>query len=831
MTVKRASKREKGGLAMRAVSLAVLMVLVLAAAAQAGVVTLQNGVAGYTGCEDTWLGYKDGYGNSGVAWQKQQTWYDDMRAFAGLGNAYYKSLVRFNAIPLSPGTTVTSAKLHLHKCYGQSAYTYGSVTAYKALHTWVDGQGGTGHVDQNWTTDSLSGANADYWNAATQLGKGTKTPGYTYVYQNPVPAGITIDHAQHGSVYEATMFVEEASIAAVDANDNSWYHDTTNNILYFRDGHAGVFDSTGMSYYTPGDRWGATAATGAGDIDLGSALTGDWPDGTAGGSGYVNITAFVQEWVDSPSANHGVLLTAGSGEIGWRMSEWSTQAQRPYLEIEYEAGAGTIPEPAGLGMIGIALLALRRRKRRSSTLLRRPAMKAKALLMVLTGGLLVALTGTASAGVWELPDDTTLAVDFGPTEPPNETAEPGWASFHCGVHSVWEPGPYSHVCSYKGNDYTVTVSAADPSGQFSGLELRARRGTSPVDAGDLSWGDVYNDHVFTYYTMWIKIEGLAANHTYEKLYLLSIGGGGAGGRVSKMWLSMGSPSTPVLHTVGAAEPIANDDSGSIMELANPTTTALGELEMAFTTNPGSSVSSWTNGFILVDYPADAPIPEPAGLGLLGLALLGLRRRRRTMRTMSVVLAACVLALAGTAGADTVLSGHAYLDGAGNLKYVSGGATIATTGGAETGTRSDPYVFTFGAQNLDLNGYNIQGAINQNADQYSAKYVVGGNVLNGGGGGGGSFLSYANGATNGNWGGTVHVEASGSVNVNTVRTDSSYQAGGDKYSGDIYLKAENGPVIVNGYLSTWTEGPGWQHYNSGNVTVTSSGAVADIKFFV
>ena len=970
---------------MKVVKIAALMVLGLALAAQADVLTLQNGLGGYTGCDDTWLGYNNGYFSYGVAWKTGIAWYDDMRAFAGLGNAYYKSLVRFNAIPLSPGTTVTSAKLYLHKNYGQSAYTYANVTAYKVLHTWVEGQGGTGHTDQNWTTDSLSGANANYWNAATQLGKGTKTAGYTYVYQNNVPAGITIHHAQHGSGYEATMFAEESSIAAVNGNDNSWYHDTTNNILYFRDGHAGVFDSTGMSYYTSDDRWGATAGTGAGDIDLGSAVTGDWPDGTASGSGYVDITAFVQEWVESPSANHGVLLTAGSGEIGWRMSEWGTQAQRPYLEIEFEAGAGVIPEPAGLGLvgmallslrrrrrmkavqivavvglalglvgaahadeitlqdglggytgvkdtrfaddtytnwggddcvthginiqygirtyqdlsdsrfkglvgfdlsglpaiasltsaklemykygggggwttgvlkawrvlkewdegtapnqpssadytwirdgdpnwqvvdgacgkygraihvaaktvaecphpagytnarevfigagldfaeahyathwhapwtakssiaevdaatksyfydsatgmlyfrtdgyemgvgyylnsdskwdgirstgngdidksvvktgvmlggvtgagwcsvditdyvqywldhpaenfgvhlgssgdchwrsseydaggatpyeygpklimefepaagpipepaglglIGMALLALRRRKTRSSTLLRRPAMKAKALLMVLTGGLLVALTGTASAVPWELPDDTVLAVDFGPTEPPTDTTEAGWVSFQCGADNTWLPGPYQHTYG----TYTVTVSAT--STPSSGLELRARRGTSPADAGDFTWGDVYNDHVFTYNTMMIKIQGLEADHTYEKLYLLNIGGGGAGGRVSKMWLSVGSPSTPVLHTVGAAEPVTNDDPGSIMELADPTADAFGELEISFTTNSGSSVSSWTNGFILVDYPGAPPIPEPAGLGLMSLAVLALRRRR------------------------------------------------------------------------------------------------------------------------------------------------------------------------------------------------------------
>ena len=170
-------------------------------------------------------------------------------------------------------------------------------------------------------------------------------------------------------------------------------------------------------------------------------------------------------------------------------------------------------------------------------------------LGLLMAGVMMAFAGTASAVPWELPDDTVLAVDFGPTEPPTDTTETGWVSFQAGAHDAWVPGPYSHTYG----TYTVTVSAT--SAPSLGLELRARRGASPADAGDFTWGNVYNDHVFTYNTMMIKIEGLEANHTYEKLYLLNIGGGGAGGRVSKMWLSLGSPSTPVLHTVGAAAPV------------------------------------------------------------------------------------------------------------------------------------------------------------------------------------------------------------------------------------------------------------------------------------
>jgi hypothetical protein len=592
-----------------------------AAAAQAGLLTLQNGLDGYTGCEDTFAADRDDYFNHGVAIKYSGTWYHRLRAHLGLGEKRFKAFVRFNdldtAIPVSGADQIQSAKLYLYKYdTGGSPGNFSAVAAYRSLKPWVEGQGGLGHTDQNWTRDSLSGASNYYWNAARQLYSYTQHSGS--VYWTGVPDGITIEHFQFGSAYNFANWHSVASMADVDAA-YEWYHDTAADRVYFHTSHSGVFGSAGVSYYVAADRWADTAGTGATDIDTSDPLTGDWPDGTTDGWGYIDITPWVKDWYTNPATNYGVLLTPDDNDIRWYQSEYSDTTLGPYLEIEYEAG-GPIPEPASLGLLGAALLAMRKRKRSLFTSLsRRHAMKHVASLCLIVG-LLVVLAGSANAVPWELPPHTTLAVDFGPSDDP-QTTEAGWVSFACGPHNTWVNGvTYTHAYGV----HTVSVSATDtPSG---GLQLRAKRESSPTDSGDFTWGDVYNDHVFTYNTMMIKIEGLEASHTYEKLYLLNKGGSGAG-RISEMWLSLGSPTTHVFHTIGAADPVTNNDPGSIMELAGPTSTAAGELQISFRTASGSSVSSWTNGFILVDTPPEGPVPEPASLGLLGVALLALRKRR------------------------------------------------------------------------------------------------------------------------------------------------------------------------------------------------------------
>jgi hypothetical protein len=176
------------------------------------------------------------------------------------------------------------------------------------------------------------------------------------------------------------------------------------------------------------------------------------------------------------------------------------------------------------------------------------------------------------------------------------------------------------------------------------------------------------------------------------------------------------------------------------------------------------------------------------------------------------LALCVL-LSPAARSDITLTGNAYIDSDGDIKYISGGALVLADDGTGDGSHATPYVYDLGAQNLDLAGHYIRGAINDTSNQRSARYVLNGSVL-----GNGSFYSAPIMSQNGREGGSVLINANGSISVAHVWSAASYGT----HAGSIALIATNGPVHVTGYLDASSEGPEWQAYNAGNVTVRSDG---------
>jgi len=191
-----------------------------------------------------------------------------------------------------------------------------------------------------------------------------------------------------------------------------------------------------------------------------------------------------------------------------------------------------------------------------------------------------------------------------------------------------------------------------------------------------------------------------------------------------------------------------------------------------------------------------------------------------MKRLSCVVLAVVMVVAGTAAADTTLLNHAYIDAGdgGKLKY-SGGATVLTPSATAVTVGGVTYDYQYDvAGNLDLDGYNIRGAINTTTSQSSAYFKVAGNVANSGAGGDGSFYTYTTQAHR--YPDHVRVDAGGSLTVNNVWTDPYYNNDG----GDVYLYAKNGAVTVTGYVDTHSD-----MYNKygGNITLRSEGAGAGI----
>jgi hypothetical protein len=87
--------------------------------------------------------------------------------------------------------------------------------------------------------------------------------------------------------------------------------------------------------------------------------------------GYYSWTvpgSLVQDWIDSPSTNYGLILyQPDNGNNAttkqFRPSEHSNGDFGPYLDFEADAPDPlVVPEPTGLGLIGLALLGLRKRR-------------------------------------------------------------------------------------------------------------------------------------------------------------------------------------------------------------------------------------------------------------------------------------------------------------------------------------------------------------------------------------------------------------------------------------------------------------------------------------
>jgi hypothetical protein len=115
-----------------------LTLVLLAGPAPAASVMFQEGINGYSGTSDTWLGYNDDFENFGNDWDihvRHDTYgsVDDR-----------VTLIRFNLSSLPANAVITSASLSLlyYDDYNISSSDSLTVTASRMLKSWTEGTGG-----------------------------------------------------------------------------------------------------------------------------------------------------------------------------------------------------------------------------------------------------------------------------------------------------------------------------------------------------------------------------------------------------------------------------------------------------------------------------------------------------------------------------------------------------------------------------------------------------------------------------------------------------------------------------------------------------------------
>jgi len=117
----------------------------------------------------------------------------------------------------------------------------------------------------------------------------------------------------------------------------------------------------------PGGGWAANQAV---DISLPVDLIDDWcvatPFALGNGAGdwWFDPSGGTPSHPGDESANEGLFLASTSAEANYFWASGAaTDAYHPELIVDYEpSSGGVVPEPAAVGMIGLALLALRRRR-------------------------------------------------------------------------------------------------------------------------------------------------------------------------------------------------------------------------------------------------------------------------------------------------------------------------------------------------------------------------------------------------------------------------------------------------------------------------------------
>jgi MYXO-CTERM domain-containing protein len=387
-------------------SLLVVAVVMTASAAVAGLVVMQNTAADQGIVDDTQMdtgnwGDLRNYGHGGNDGANR----DDLYFYRGLEGKSEASLIRFNNIAAhlpppvaadpSKITKVTLALYQENVGYAGETQNDGC-SFYRLKRNWDEGTLVFANVGS-----PVDGATSRNRIPGVQNPAGwTRTGGTSYVWELSVADTVAVVgyNTNSGGSYHTPV----SSIAEVDAAAKRWWYDPVAQKLYVNKNDDGSTSpdasSQGICYYTTDQAWQEKNASGDNDCDKADPIDlpsdyYEWQvfgvynqnyDPTPNVNKWVYVISdrgdepteaylldWVRGWVDGSIDNYGMVFAKGLNGNEWNNRRFtpsdahqgaSDYSYGPKLTIEFDEG-GPVPEPAGLGLLGAALLAWRRKRR------------------------------------------------------------------------------------------------------------------------------------------------------------------------------------------------------------------------------------------------------------------------------------------------------------------------------------------------------------------------------------------------------------------------------------------------------------------------------------